>query len=167
MQDWKPSVPKAEPMHNPADTPDAHAESSQPSPHDLPAVGIQNPSDAVSGLLSVPGPPQDPPSAPEHNIPLLQGPDPVDTLPSAPPAQGQLAAGNQQSSMQQLQAALSAQAQVSVQLLPSEAVVTCCACQLWYTRLLLWVYACSICSGHGLKDRISLYSQDVLCSRVC
>ncbi|KAL3147452.1 hypothetical protein ABBQ38_014510 [Trebouxia sp. C0009 RCD-2024] len=113
-KDWKPSVPKAEPMHNPADTPDAHAESSQPSPHDLPAVGIQNPSDAVSGLLSVPGPPQDPPSAPEHNIPLLQGPDPVDTLPSAPPAQGQLAAGNQQSSMQQLQAALSAQAQGNV-----------------------------------------------------
>ena len=105
MQDWKPSVPETELA---AEGPDLHTESLQPSPHDTPALDIPIPSDTMSSLLSVPGPSQDPPSAP-----VSQGAGPGGALPSAVSGHDMLGSANQQSSMQQLQAALSAQSQVS------------------------------------------------------
>ena len=122
MQDWKPSVPEG-PLHDPA-LPDSHAESLQPSPQDMPAVDIPTASDP----MSIPGPPQDPPSAPVHSIPLLQGAASVGSLPSAPLGQNFPGSGNQQSSMQHLQAALSAQSQVGLLLLLSQGFTLCCAC---------------------------------------
>lgn len=110
MQDWKPSVPEIGPA---AEVPDSQAESLQPSPHDMPALDTPISNDPMSSLLSVPGPPQDPPSAPVHSMPLSQGAGSVGALPSATLRHDMLGSANQQSSMQQLQAALSAQSQVS------------------------------------------------------
>ena len=110
MQDWKPSVPETRPA---AEMPDSHAESLQPSPHDMPALDTQTSTDPVSSLLSVPGPPQDLPSAPVHSMPQSQGAGPVGAMPSATLEHDALGSAHQQSPMQQLQAALSAQSQVN------------------------------------------------------
>ena len=110
MQDWKPSVPETGPA---GDVPDSHAESLQPSPHDMPALDTQTSSDPMSSLLSVPGPPQDLPSAPVHSMPPSQGAGPIGALPSATLGHDMLGSAHQPSPMQQLQAALSAQSQVS------------------------------------------------------
>lgn len=96
-----------------AEEPDLHTESMHPSPHDTPALDVPMPSDTMSSLLSVPGPSQDPPSAPVHSMPLSQGAGPGGAPPSAVTEHDMLGSANQQSSMQQLQAALSAQSQVS------------------------------------------------------
>ena len=109
MQDWKPSEPETGPA---AEVPDLHAELLQPSSQEMPALDPPVSSDPMSSLLSVPGPPQDPPSAPVHSMPLSQAARPVGALPSATLGHDMLGFTNQQPSMQQLQAALSAQSQV-------------------------------------------------------
>ena len=103
-------------MYEPA-MPDSHAESPQPNPVDPPASDPPTSSDPMSSMASVPGPPQDPPSAPLHSLPMPPQAGPPGSLAPAPGGDSQLGGFGSQAPMQQLQAALSAQSQVTNTLL--------------------------------------------------
>ena len=172
MQDWKPSVPETGPA---AEVPDVLVESLQPSPHDMPALDAPTSSDPMPNLLSVPGPPQDPPSAPVHSMPPSQGADSVGAMPSATLGHDTLGSANQQSSMQQLQAALSAQSQASQYLSQVERAAICKACLFYYTMLPLQQYKVDAPNnlGHPLerereRERVRPVSQlSVTLSNCC
>lgn len=124
LQDWKPRVRHESPTYEPAAMPHSHVDSphAQTSPADAPALESLASSGPMSVVTSFPGLqeplqgagpsgnvlPAAPGSGPFHSMPVPHGTGPSNSVPAAP-AVGPMA---QAASVQQLQAALSAQSPV-------------------------------------------------------
>lgn len=125
LQDWKPRVRHESPTYEPAAPPDSHVDSphAQTSPADAPALESLASSGPMSVVSSAPGlqeplqgagppghvPLPAPGSGPLHSMPFPHGTGPSSGVPAAPA----VAPMAQAASVQQLQAALSAQSPVS------------------------------------------------------